>query len=438
MSILDPIVVGVLGIILFLLLLIVGVPVGISMAMVGFAGFAYLVSWKSAVGKIALTPFVTMIDYNFAVVPAFILMAQILRVSGLGGKLYDLCEKWLGHRRGGLALATVLAAAVFASISASTIATVVTIGAIAMPGRFNRRYDRGFAGATVAAAGGLGVLIPPSAILILYALMTEQSIRALFIAGIVPGLLLVLVYGITILIWTWLKPDMAPGGEQYSIRVKLEAIANTWEILLLIILTIGGLTLGWFTPTEAGAIGASGAILIALVRKKLTWTGFMQALTATAASSGMVVLIMIGAFIFNYFVSVTKIPQTIVAFVGELNMAPIIIMIFVSLMYLILGMFMDSLAMMLLTVPFMFPVIQALGYSPVWFGVFIVMVMEMAVITPPVGMNVYATSGLVRDLPLETIFKRVFPFVSAQVVVIILILLWPEVVTFLPELLMRR
>ena len=436
-DVLDPIIVGILGIICFLILLVIGIPVGISMALVGFLGFAYLVSFESALGKIALTPFVTMIDYNFAVVPAFILMAQIFRVSGLGGKLYDMCEKWLGHRRGGLALATVLAAAVFASISASTIATVVTIGAIAIPEMFKRRYDKGFAGASVAAAGGLGVLIPPSAILILYALMTEQSIRALFIAGIVPGLLLVLAYIITIVLWSWLRPDLAPEGEKYSFRLKLRSLANTWEIILLILLTIGGLSLGWFTPTEAGAIGASGAILIALLRRKLTWDGFMQALMATAASSGMVVLIMIGAFIFNYFVSVTQIPQTLVSFVGELNMTPLVIMVFVTLMYLILGMFMDSLAMILLTVPFMFPVIQALGYSPIWFGVYVVMVMEMAVITPPVGMNVYATAGLVRDLPLETIFKRVFPFVTAQVAVIILILLWPELVTFLPEFFMR-
>ncbi|ARK29936.1 Sialic acid TRAP transporter permease protein SiaT [Halalkalibacter krulwichiae] len=266
--------------------------------------------------------------------------------------------------------------------------------------------------------------------------MTEQSIRALFVAGIVPGMILAIAYVVTIAIICRMNPELAPGtGEKYSFKEKLKALAGTWEVIAIIILSIGGLTWGWFTPTEAGAVGAAGAILIAIARKKLTWEKLMQSLKGTAANSGMVGLIMIGAFTFNYFVAVTTIPQNIVETIGGIQASPIMIMLIISFMYLILGMFMDSLSMLLLTVPFMFPVVIALGFDPLWFGIYIVLVMEMAVITPPVGINVYATAGLFKWLTLEKVFRRVTPFVLAQIVVILILLFFPEVVTFLPGLL---
>ncbi|WP_102346250.1 TRAP transporter large permease [Bacillus sp. Marseille-P3661] len=432
----EPFTVGIICMVAFFLMIIIGVPVGIGMALTGFAGFAYIVSTTASIGKIALIPFTTITDYNFAVIPAFILMAQIFGVSGFGAKLYDLCEKLLGYHRGGLALATVVASAVFAAISSSTIATVVTIGVIAIPEMMRRNYDPGLAGASVAAAGGLGILIPPSAILILYALMTEQSIRALFVAGIVPGMILAIAYVITIAIICRINPDLAPGtGERYSFKEKMKALAATWEVIAIIILSIGGLSWGWFTPTEAGAVGAAGAIIIAMARKKLTWEKLMTSLKGTAANSGMVGLIMIGAFTFNYFVAVTTIPQKIVSTISGIDASPILVMLVVTFMYLILGMFMDSLSMLLLTVPFMFPVVIALGFDPLWFGIYVVLVMEMAVITPPVGINVYATAGLFNWLTLEKVFRRVTPFVVAQIVVILVLLLFPDIVTFLPELL---
>jgi len=420
---------------LFFLLLVIGVPVGIAMALSGFVGFAWIISYPAAVGKTALVPFTTMIDYNFTVVPAFILMAQILGKAGFGSKLYEMCERWLGSRRGGLALATVLASAIFAAISSSSIATIVTIGLIAIPEMLRRRYDPGFAGATVASAGGLGILIPPSGILILYALITESSIRKLFIAGIVPGALLAIVYIAMIWLWCRVDPDVAPRGPSYSMKDRLTSILHTWEVLLLLLLTFGGLFKGWFTPTEAGAVGASGAILIAVLRRRLTWKGFMECLKDTAANSGMVVLIMIGAFIFNYFVAVTRIPDAIVKAIGGMDAAPILIMLLITVIYLVLGMFMDSLAMMLLTVPFLVPVVTNLGYDLIWFGIYSVMVMEMAMITPPVGISVYATAGLVRETTLGNIFRKVFPFVCAQLIVLLIMLVFPRVVTFLPDLL---
>lgn len=427
----DPITVGWIGMAVFLLLLVFGVPVGMAMALVGFAGFAWLVSPEASIGKAALIPFTTVTDYNFAVVPAFILMAQIFGVTGMGSRLYDLCEKWMGSLRGGLALATIFASAIFAAISSSTIATVVTIGAIAIPEMMRRRYDPGFAGATVAAAGGLGVLIPPSAILILYGLMTEQSIRELFRAGVVPGVSLAAAYAATVAIVCRLRPEFATAGNRYSLKEKWKALAGAWETILLILLSLGGLFAGWFTPTEAGAVGASGAMLIGLARRKLTFQGLMKALTATTANSGMVALIMIGAFLLNYFVAVTGIPQALIESVEALKVPATVAMLVVTVVYLVLGMFMDSLAMLLLTIPFMFPLVQSLGYDPIWFGVYVVMVMEMAVITPPVGMNVYAVSGLVRELPLDTVFRRVFPFVVAQIAVIILMIYFPDFVTFI-------
>jgi len=426
----DPIAVGIVGMAVFLLLLVVGVPVGVAMTLVGLGGFAWLVSWEAAVGKAALIPFTTVTDYNFAVVPAFILMAQIFSVTGMGSRLYDFCEKWIGFMRGGLAMATIFAAAIFSAISSSTIATVVTIGAIAIPEMMRRRYDPGFAGATVAAAGGLGILIPPSSILILYGLMTEQSIRELFRAGIVPGVALAAAYAIAVAIICRMRPTYAAAGVRYSMKEKWKALLGVWETILLILLTLGGLFSGWFTPTEAGAVGASGAMFIGLARRKLTFPGLMQALKATTASSGMVALILIGGFLFNYFVAVTGMTEALIEAVESLKVPATVAMLVVTLAYLVLGTFMDSLAMLLLTIPFMFPFVQSLGYDPIWFGVYAVMVMEMANLSPPVGLNVFVLSGLVRDMPLEAIFRRVTPFVLAQLAVTLLMIYFPEFVTF--------
>lgn len=426
----DPITIGVVGMAVFLLLLLFNVPVGVAMSIVGLAGFAWLVSWEAAIGKAALIPFTTVTDYNFAVVPAFILMAQIFGVTGMGARLYDLCEKWLGFARGGLAMATIFAAAIFSAISSSTIATVVTIGAIAIPEMMRRRYDPGFAGATVAAAGGLGILIPPSSILILYGLMTEQSIRELFRAGIVPGLALSVAYAITVAILCRMRPTYASAGVRYSMKEKWKALLHVWETILLILLTLGGLFTGWFTPTEAGAVGASGAMLIGLARRKLTFHGLMQALKATTASSGMVALILVGGFLFNYFIAVTGMAEALIQAVESLKVPATVAMLVVTLAYLILGTFMDSLAMLLLTIPIMFPFVQSLGYDPIWFGIYVVMVMEMANLSPPVGLNVFVLSGLVRDMSLDAIFRRVTPFVIAQLVVTLLMIYFPDFVTF--------
>ncbi len=431
----DPLTIGWIGLSCFLLLLVIGVPVGASMGLVGFAGFALIVSPVAAFGKLAIVPMQIMSDFNFAVVPAFVLMAQIFNVAGFGNKLFDAGEKWLGHHRGGLGLATIVACAVFAAISSSSIATVVTIGMVAIPQMLKRNYLPSFAGATVAAAGGLGVLIPPSAVLILYGLMTEQSIKDLFMAGVIPGIVLAATYLGVVTIHCRINPDLAPAGPRYAFKEKLISLLACWEVFLIIIISIGGLFAGLYTPTEAGAAGATATIIVALLRKKLTWEGFVQALKGTMANTGLVGFILVGAILFNYFAAVTEIPKVLVELVGGIQAAPFVIMLVLTGFYLILGCFLDSLSMIMLTVPFIYPLVISLGYDPIWFGIYIVLVMEMAVITPPVGMNVYAVSGMFKSMPVETVFRGVLPFVIAQLANVLLILAVPQLVLFLPNLL---
>jgi tripartite ATP-independent transporter DctM subunit len=431
----DPMVAGWIFLGVFAVLLVVGVPIGIAMALAGVGGFACIVGPSAALGKVAITPFSTMTDYAFTVVPAFILMAQIFLVSGLGTQLFTAAEKWLGHFRGGLALATIIACAVFAAISASTVATAVTIGLVALPEMLRRQYDARLASGSVVSGGGLGVLIPPSSILILYGLIAQQSIRDLFMAGIVPGLILAGAYCVVIAVVCKLNPSLAPPGQSYPLREKIASLRGTVEIVALLVLSLGGLFAGWFTPTEAGAVGASGAIILALLRRRLTWKGFTQAAVQTVSSTGMVVLILIGAFIFNYFAAATNIPQELVARITALNLPPLTIMLIITAVYLLLGICLDSLSMVLLTIPFIYPLATALGYDPVWFGVYLVLVFQMAEITPPIGMNLYVVSGLVKGLQLETVFRGMFPFLIAQVAVTLLLLFCPQLALFVPNLL---
>ena len=429
----DPQTIGYIGLAVFFILLLAGVPVGAAMGLIGFCGYSLIVSSTAALGKVAIVPYQTMIDFNFAVIPAFVLMAQIFNEAGFGTKLYDASEKWLGHYRGGLGMATILACAVFAAISSATIATVVTIGLVAIPEMLKRNYQPHFAGAVVAAGGGLGVLIPPSNILILYGIMTQQSIKDLFMAGIIPGIVLAFAYMSVIGFVCWFRPNFGPAGTKYSFREKVMALFSCWEVLLVIIISIGGLFLGWFTPTEAGAAGASGAIIVALLRQKLTWEGFKRAIKGTVGNSGMVAFILIGALIFNYFAAVSTIPQNLIGVIGAINAKPFLIMLVLTGVYLVLGCFLDSLSMILLTIPFVYPLVISLGYDPVWFGIYVVLIMEMAVITPPIGINVFAVGGMFKELNAETVFRGVVPFVVTQFAVILLLLLAPEIALFLPN-----
>jgi C4-dicarboxylate transporter DctM subunit len=386
------------------------------------------------VSNAALISFQIVSDYSFAVLPLFLLMAHVCFVSGLGQDLYGLAAKWLGHLRGGLAMATVGGCAAFAAISASSVATAATMGLVSLPEMKRYKYDPALATGAVASGGSMGVLIPPSGVLIIYGIITEQSIGRLFIAGIIPGILEAVFYIFTIFILCRLKPNLGPRGPQYTFTQKVKALSTTGEVLLLIILVLGGLIIGWFTPNEAGAVGAFGAIVITLIRKRLNRQKLGQALLETLKTAGMIYGILIGALIFNYFLAVTTMPTHLAEIVSGLAIPAWGVMGLIILVYIILGCFFDAMGMVLLTIPIFFPVVMSLGFDPIWFGIIIVRVMEMAMITPPIGMNVYIISGIAPDVPLSTIFRGIIPFLIADICEVALLLFVPSVVLFLPGL----
>jgi len=430
----SPVLMGAIGFVVLFALLAVKTPLGISMFLVGFIGLWYLISQGAAIAKIGLIPFETIASFDLAVLPLFLLMAQVIFAAGLSRDLYDVAAKWLGHQRGGVAIATVGGCAGFAAVSASSLATAVTMGLVAIPEMKRLKYDPALATGCVAAGGTIGQLIPPSAGLITYGIITQTSIGKLFIAGMVPGILEAIFYMVTIyFLCTW-KPGLGPRGPRFSFREKVAAFGSCGEIIGLIVLVLGGLIIGWFTPTEAGAVGAFGAIVFSLFRRRLNWEKFKYALIETMKTTGMLYGILIGAFLFKYFLAVTTIPFVVADFVGGMPLPPLAIMVLVMLVYVFLGCVMDALAMILLTIPVFFPLAMGLGFSPIWFGVIIVRMIEIGLITPPIGMNVYAISGIAPDVPVTTIFKGVLPFLTADAFHVALLLFVPQVVLFLPSI----
>ena len=430
----SPIATGILGVLVLLSLLALGMPIGFGMILIGFAGFTYLASLSGAANILANIPYDAINNYDFCVIPLFFLMAAIFLVSGFGSNLFHLVYTLVGRIPGGLAVATVGACAIFAAASASTIATALTIGKVAIPEMNEYKYDNRLACGCVAAGGTLGILIPPSGVLIIYGIITEQSISKLFIGGIIPGLILALSFILLIILWALINPSLAPAGPRTSLKVKLKAFQDSIEMILLLVLIIMGLIVGWFTPTEAGAAGAFGALLLSLLRKRLTLEKFRTAFLDTLYSAGMVFSILIGALIFNAFLAISTIPMELADAVTGLPLPPVVIMIVILLVYLGLGCFIDAFSMILLTIPIFFPVIRTLGFDPIWFGIITVLVVEIALITPPVGMNVYVIWGITEDVPMTDIFKGIMPFLVALVGLIILLIIFPSIVTFLPDL----
>jgi C4-dicarboxylate transporter DctM subunit len=430
----SPIIVGVIGFAILFAIIAIGFPIGFGMAAVGFAGLWYLISANAALIKVATTTFSTITSYDLAVLPFFLLMAHVCFHAGLSKDLYDLAAKWLGHQPGGIAMATVGACAGFAAVSGSSIATASTFGLVAYPEMIKYKYDPSLATGSIAAGGTMGILIPPSAVLIIYGVITETSIGKLFIGGIIPGLIEALFYIIAIYVLCTWKPVLGPRGPSFSFREKVFAFGSCGEIIGLIVLVLGGLIIGWFTPTEAGAVGAFGAILFSLIRRRLSWGKFMKAAFETIKTTGMVYCILIGAMIFTYFVAVTTIPIELADFVGGLPLPPLAIMVIIVIVYIFLGSIMDAMAMILLTIPIFYPLAVHLGFDPIWFGIIIVAVVEIGMITPPIGMNVYVISGITNQ-PLQTVFKGIIPFLIADFCRTTLYLFVPSIVLFLPSLL---
>jgi C4-dicarboxylate transporter DctM subunit len=427
-------IIGIIGLCLLVILLFSKMPVGFVMALLGFAGFSYVVNIGAGLSLLAKDVFDTFSSYSLTVIPLFVFMGQIAFYSGISKRLYDSVYALMGHRRGGLTIATIAACAGFSAISGSTNATAATMATVTLPEMRRYKYDMSLATGTVAAGGSLGILIPPSTIFVVYGIMTEQSIGKLFIAGILPGILLSILFMLTVFIRVSINPHLAPPGEITSLKQKIKSLTGVVEALLIFAFVMGGLFFGIFTPTEAAAVGAFLTLLVALIRRQLTWKGFMDSLMDSTRISCMVMVIVTGAVVFGHFMAITRIPFDLANWVSALPLPTYAIMGVIVIIYLFGGCFMDALAMIMLTIPIFFPVATALGFDPIWFGVAIVLVTEMGVITPPVGVNVYVVHGIAKDVPLEVIFKGVAPFVLALLVCVAILLAFPQIVLFLPGL----
>lgn len=429
----SPVIIGLIGIVVLVLLFLLGMPVGFAMAFVGLVGFCYLVSPEAGLSLLARDVFSNFSSYSLTVIPMFVFMGSIAAATGMNRRLYDAGYTLLGQTRGGLAMATIAACAGFAAICGSTNATAAAMGKVSLPEMRRYNYNDALATGCVAAAGSLGILIPPSTIFIIYGILTEQSIGKLFIAGVLPGILLATLFIAVVFLLCLRNPALAPAGAPTSLREKLAGLTGVIEMLVLFTLVIGGLFMGWFSPTQAGAIGAFGALLIGLARRQLNWQGFLFAIKDALRINCMVMVIVTGAIVFGHFMAVAKIPLVLSEWVGGLSLPPAAIMGLIVLMYLLGGCFMDALALITLTIPIIYPVVITLGFDPIWFGVIIVLVTEMGVITPPVGVNVYVIKGIAEDVPLETIFRGIFPFLAALIVAVAILIAFPQIATFLPS-----
>jgi C4-dicarboxylate transporter DctM subunit len=430
----DPITLSIIIMLALFALLAIGLPIGFSMAVTGFVGSTILLGELGpSLSLLGQTAYETTITYNLSVVPLFILMGYFASNSGLSESLFKACNTWLGHRRGGLGLATIGGCGAFAAVCGSSLATAATMTQVALPEMKRFNYADSLATGTIAAGGTIGILIPPSVILVLYGILTETNIGDLFLAGFIPGILTVIFFMATISIITRIYPDMGPRGDKSTGREKLAAFKGVWGTIVLFLVVIGGIYLGVFSPEEAAGIGASGALALALIARTMTWAVFMNCLMETVRTSAMIFTILIGAILFNNFLVLSAVPDAIGEWIGGLPFSNTVIMLIILLIYLIMGCALDSLAMILLTIPIFFPVVAGLGFDPIWFGIIVVMVVELGLITPPIGMNVFIIKGMATEVPLGSIYKGVLPFVIAQILLISLIVIFPDIATWLPS-----
>src|SRR5216683_1137433 len=432
--------VAILGFVALFALMLLRVPVGMAMGLVGVTGFGYLVGFSPALKLVGQTSMRTVTDYTFGVIPMFLLMGTFVSNSGMSRELFRAANGFVGHLRGGLGIATVAACGGFAAICGSSVATAATFSAVAYPEMRRFGYPQSFATGVIAAGGTLGAMLPPSTVLAVYGIITEQDIGKLFMAGIIPGLLAMTMYMITISLIGYLRPGFLPTGPQTSWRERFAGLKNIWAPVLLFVFVIGGLYglpfLPRFTPTEAGGVGATGAFLIGVLTGRLDKDKILASLLQATRTAAAVFTVLIGALIFGYFLTVTQTPQKVTEFLTGLGLGPYGILALMMVMYLVLGCLMDAMAMIILTVPIIFPVISHLGFDPIWFGVIIVMTVELGLIHPPVGMNVFVIKSVVKDVSFATIFRGVIPFVATDLVRLVILIVFPLLATWLPTRMM--
>jgi tripartite ATP-independent transporter DctM subunit len=429
--------VGLAGIAVLLLLMALRMPIGVAMLLVGIVGFGYLNGFGAALAALATYPYAYAAAYDFAVIPLFVLMGNLGSVSGMARDLYAAAYAWIGHRRGGLAHATILACAGFAAVSGSSVASAVTMGKVCLPEMRRYNYDHRLSTGTIAAGGTLGILIPPSTAFVIYGLLTEQSIGRLLLAGILPGLLLTAIFMATVAIWMRFRPHYGPPGPRAGWHERRQTLGRAGPMLTIVTISIGGIYLGVFTPSEAAAVGSFLAFGYALWRRSLGGGNLAEILVDTVRTTALVFLILIGALVFGPFLALSGLPENIAKVLAGLEVPRVVILIIILAVYIVLGTFLEGFSMLVLTLPIVIPIMQALGYDLIWFGVIMVIVLEMGLIDPPVGINVFIVKGLVPDVPMSQIFAGVLPFWFAMMVCIAILIVFPEIALVIPNTMIR-
>ena len=425
--------VAVIGFVVLFVLMLLRVPVGMAMGLVGVTGFGYLVGGTPALKMVGQTSMRTVTDFNFAVVPMFLLMGAFATTSGMSRELFRAANAFLGHRRGGLGIATIAACGGFAAICGSSVATAATFSKVAYPEMRRFNYPQSFSTGVIAAGGTLGIMIPPSAVLAIYGLITEQDVGKLFIAGVLPGILAVAMYMITVSLIGFARPGFLPAGNRAPWSERLSALKDVWATLVLFVFVIGSIYGGFATATEAAGMGAVGAFFIGLARGRLSRADIRRSLLEATRTTAAVFTILIGAILFSYFLTVTQTPQKVTAFLTGLGLGPYGVLALLMVLYLVLGCLMDALSMIILTVPIIYPVIISLGFDPIWFGVIIVMTVELGLIHPPVGMNIFVIKSVIEDVKISTIFYGVLPFIVTDILRLIILIVFPAIALYLPS-----